>query len=132
MQEKAMMPIARNTKRPRRAVCLALALSACSLTGCGLSGTWKTVRVDPAEYADSMYSVITFGEDGLYSGTVKYDGQVTTDVGKYDWHSGTLVFTPREGEQRVYKGSIGLDKRLRLSHTDDGRKVVSVMEQQRH
>jgi hypothetical protein len=99
------------------------------LTGCSIAGSWKTVRIDPSDMADSFaFSSVDFDKDGKYSAVVKYGGKSQTNSGKYEWDGFTLTITPREGDEREYRGELWWGKTLKLHHKHDGKSMTGVLE----
>ena len=101
------------------------------LSGCSIVGTWKTVRVEPEEYASRfMFTKVTFDDDGMYAGTMKYGDKQGTVVGKYKWNGRTLKIMPRESDPREYKGELRWGTKLYLHHEYEGQQMTGVMEKQ--
>ncbi len=99
------------------------------LSGCSITGHWKTVRIDPADAADSFaFSSVDFDSDGRYSAVVKYDGKSRTTSGKYKWDGFTLKINPRDGDERSYRGELWLGKTLKLHHKDEEHSMTGVLE----
>lgn len=99
------------------------------LCGCSIAGSWKTVRIDPEDKADSFaFSSVDFDTDGKYSAVVKYGGKSRTTSGKYEWNGFNLKIMPRDGDARDYRGEMWWGKTLKLHHKADGESMTGVLE----
>lgn len=99
--------------------------------GCSIAGTWKTVSVEPQDMADKfMFSSVTFGDDGTYSATAKYEGQESTSTGKYEWSGTELDIDPDNGDAREYDGYLRMDGKLVLKHEHDGKSMTATLQKE--
>jgi len=117
-------------------VFLALATAALAVGGCSIAGTWKTVKVDPEDAGqDNPFRMVTFTNEGEYSGTYQSGNELRTVIGKYTWEykwdGMKLTVIPGEGERRTYAGYVNLfTKQLILSHQVDDQKITTTLEKQ--
>ncbi len=98
--------------------------------GCSITGTWKTVKVEPDDAVGRVpFQMVTFAEDGQYSATHQYGNEVRTSTGTYTWAWGKLTIKPHDQEARQYPGSYNaVTKQLVLSHQVEGQKVKATLE----
>jgi len=115
----------------RHGTTLALVLLIAAVSGCSIAGTWKTVSIEPLEAAEDFhFSTVTFGNDNMYTGKAKYDGEEVTSTGRYDWDGMTLKVQPDEGSDRTYQAVLWWGRQLVLKHQQDGQTVSARMERQ--
>jgi hypothetical protein len=98
--------------------------------GCSITGTWKTVKVEPEDATGrGPFQMVTFAEDGQYSATHQYGDEVRTSTGTYTWGWGKLTIKPHDEEARQYAGGYSaVTKQLVLSHQVEGQKVTATLE----
>ena len=65
--------------------CAAAPVCAVALSGCSLTGSWKTVSVDPPG-APFPVTTLTFDRDGTYSTSWTQGGRSTGSAGRYEWN----------------------------------------------
>ncbi|MHC5111129.1 MAG: hypothetical protein ACYTHJ_14765 [Planctomycetota bacterium] len=94
-------------------------LAGAASSGCGLTGTWHTISVQPEDETFPLTHV-TFTSDGRYTATMEFDGERRTSTGAYRWSLGKLTIDPERGEQRVYKGRQLFNGDLLLTHRSAG------------
>lgn len=116
----------------RHAISAIIGVVTLLVVGCGITGTWKTVKVAPADALEYVpFQMVTFAEDGQYSATHQHGNEVRTTTGSYTWTWGKLTVTPHEGEARRYPGHYnGFTRQLVLSHEVDGQKITTTLEKQ--
>ena len=109
---------------------LAAVVCAGFLAGCSIEGTWKTVSIEPPQYAEKFtLATVTFDE-GMYTGTVKCQGQEITSTGEYIWNGTSLKIIPTDGDPREYQGCLWWGKKLELNCDYKGEKLTGVMQKQ--
>lgn len=114
-----------------RCVSVLIGVSLLLCVGCSISGTWKTVSVEPPDMADKfMFSRVTFGEDGTYTATAKYEGQESTSTGKYEWSGTELDVDPDDGDPREYDGYLRMDGKLVLKHEHEGESMTAILQKE--
>ena len=99
--------------------------------GCSIVGDWNTVEVIPPQYADRVLSTVTFGTQGLYTATTRYDGQAITSTGEYVWNGSLLRIQPTDGGPREYRGKLTFSKQLILHHKTDDAVITVKLEKQK-
>ena len=101
-------------------------------SGCSLTGTWKTVSVQPQDAVGKFpISMVTFDENNMtYTAPSIYQGKTVTSTGKYDWNGMRLRIMPEGKPERTYPGTLWLGKTLKLSHTEEGNKMTATLERQ--
>jgi len=107
----------------------AVAVLAGAVAGCALSGSWRTVSVEPPG-APAPIDRIDFGADGRYTASWSDDGDTRTSVGAYRWSGNTLTVTQTGREPRRYRLRRRLDGKLALVYEGDNAQVVAVLERQ--
>ena len=111
---------------------LSLPLIVALVGGCDITGTWKTVKIEPPDAPEQApFQMVTFAQDGQYSATHQYGNEVRTSTGTYTWSLGKLTIAPHDGDPREYAGRYnGLTKQLTLSHKVDEQTVRAILEKQ--
>ncbi len=93
-----------------------------AVAGCSVTGTWRTTSVVPEDYAQKFdFQAITFGDDDLYTASVRRDDQVTTTTGTYDWEPlfGKLELSPEQGNAQKYSAYLSFGKLVVKRQYDD-------------
>ena len=103
------------TFRPKRR--FAVLCTAVLSSGCGITGSWKTVEVRPKGAAFPINQV-TFDTKGKYTASGgftahgAYNGNTHTTTGAYTQRLGTLQLSPIGGPMLEYKAHRRLDGKL--------------------
>lgn len=100
-----------------------------SASGCALSGSWRTVSVEPAG-APLLLNQIDFGQGGRYTATWSEGDDARTGVGMYRWNGSTLTVMKTGCEPRRYRLRRRLDGKLALTYGEDHAKVVAILERE--
>lgn len=101
------------------------------LTGCGISGTWKTVEVDPG--IDGMaprFSELVLDSNGSYTAKVDYGHGLRDLAGTYTFGDGRLTFSDDGGKTADYNAELTgfMNSELRVMNDGDGDTWTVVME----
>ncbi len=103
-------------------------------TGCGLTGSWRTVEVRP-QGAPFPINEVTFDTQGKYTATGMFDARGAyqqdphTTTGTYSQAWRTLTFSPVGGPALAYKAQRRWDGKLvmRLQLPGQDREVSAVL-----
>lgn len=100
-----------------------LALSA---TACSMTGSWRTVHIEPP---GGSFPVKTLSLDGdhNYTATWTSDDGVRTSVGQYRWNGFTLILMDAGFEPNAYTARQRWRGDLILSHAPPTGKVTATM-----
>jgi hypothetical protein len=83
--------------------------------GCGITGTWRTLSVEPYEVQEEFpYDRVTFDFDGTFAAATVVEGEESETVGSYQWRGTALAFTPRDRITQLYSAYLRADKKLVL------------------
>ncbi len=114
----------------RGIVLVSLAVLGGLLSGCGITGEWTLVTVEPKEAARHY----AFGEfelrpDGTYEAEADFGKGLTKSSGTYTYENGKLTLVAADGETRTYDARlIEMASKLEVVSTmQDGKKVTAVM-----
>ena len=111
----------------RRLTRLAVIASAALVSGCGLTGTWRTIAVIPEGDRFPVTSV-TFDKHHRFTATSDEDGHQRTSTGEYKWNGLRLILNPSRGCKQTYRCRWRLDRTLVLTHRRAGQKVRATLE----
>jgi hypothetical protein len=104
-----------------------LAGAALILTGCSITGTWRTV---PAGLDDRGFPIVsmTLDEHDSFTATSRHDGHQQTSTGQYRWNGMRLILSPANGREQIFRGRKRLDGTLLLTHTAENRNTRAILE----
>ena len=95
------------------------------VTGCSLTGTWKTINIIPPDARFPM-NRISFDNDSRFTATAEYEGQTRTSTGTYEWNGRKLLVFPDGGGERTYPGRRRWDRKLLLTHNRNGERITAI------
>ena len=95
------------------------------VTGCSLTGTWKTINIIPPDARFPM-NRISFDNDSRFTATAEYEGQTRTSTGTYEWNGRKLVVFPDGGDERTYPGRRRWGRKLALIHNRNGERITAI------
>ena len=121
----------RRAARPAGAALIILVAAGLGLSavGCALSGSWRTVSVEPAG-APVPLDRIDFEQGGRYTATWNDNGDARTGVGMYRWNGSTLTISQTGREPRRYRLRRRLDGNLALTYEGDSAKIVAILKRE--
>ena len=100
-------------------------------SGCSLSGTWRTVEVEPETGSELPFGMITFDESTmLYTASETREGRSATSTGAYRWSGQTLTLIPEDHPPRQYKGFLWWGKTLELTCIVNDQKIKATLAKQ--
>lgn len=108
---------------------LALVGLLASLTGCGVTGSWKLSSVDPESMKAKVgMACMCLKDDGTYCAMVNYGGKEEASCGKYTYSDRMLTFMPEKGDKREYHVTLAdMGKTMNVHGEDHGQKWTAVM-----
>ena len=119
------MNVDRLPKLLRLSAALAL-IGGCSITG-PITGTWRTVSIDPPG-APFPVDAITFDQHQNYTASWAQAGKTRTTLGQYRWNGSRLEVLRPGNQPQTYKASIGLDGRLTMTYGTGESKIEAKLE----
>lgn len=108
---------------------LALAGLLASLTGCGVTGSWKLSSVTPESMKDKVgMACMCLKDNGMFCAMVNYGGKEEKSCGKYTYEDRKLTFMPEQGEKREYHVTLAdMGKTMNVHGEHNGEKWTAVM-----
>jgi hypothetical protein len=107
----------KSENRNRRHVIVGILAAAVGVEGCGVTGAWKTIDVQPAG-APFPVNQVTFDPQGSYAAQGfftpqgAYDGHLHDSKGTYRWKGRRLELAAADGPPLTYRTRRRLDGRL--------------------
>jgi len=114
----------------RRIMVLCLLPAVAMLTGCsGISGHWVTQSVEPQAAADKFeLANLCLMKDGTYKAEAKYEGEVRTSEGKYEYQNNQLTFMAEGDKTRTYDAKLNaMQNVLTVKGGDEGERWTATM-----
>ncbi|MCG3127651.1 MAG: hypothetical protein CHACPFDD_02518 [Phycisphaerae bacterium] len=116
----------------RTLACGLMAACLVALTGCGITGTWRTNTVEPSSAREKFeLGSVTLNSDHTYVAEAQYSGKTAKREGTWTFDHGKLTFKGKDGHERTYNAElIDMGSRLRVETESHGSKVVAIMKRE--
>ena len=94
--------------------------------GCGITGSWKRIAVDPPG-APFPVDRVTFDRQHNYTATWSHGGQTRTSTGEYRFSWNILEIMETGRQPRTYRAYRRLDGKLLLTYGEGGGEMTATL-----